>query len=102
MTVKPYVVPEADSGPQFAFKFGAKSYSVPFVEDLPLERLEALNAMRGVGSSDMNLRELTALLFGDEAGAVVYQMSAKQFQGLVEAWEGASSATVGESDPSDG
>ena len=102
MTVKPYVVPEADSGAGFAFKFAGKSYSVPFVEDLPLERLEALNAMRGVGSSDMNLRELTALLFGDEAGAVVYQMSAKQFQGLVEAWEGASSATVGESDPSEG
>lgn len=91
--------PEARDGFEFSLD-GDTVHTIPLVEDLPLERIEAMNAMRGMSPVDMSLRDLTTTLFGPEIGPVVYGLSAKQFAALVEAWEGASSATVGESDPS--
>lgn len=96
-----YQVPAAETGGEFEFKHGRKAYKVPLIEDLPLDRIDAMNALRGMSMSELSIRELTHTLFGNEVGPVVYTMTPKQFAGLVEAWEKASSTTVGESEPSE-
>lgn len=95
-----YKVPAADSSERFEFEIDGVLHSVPLIEDLPLSRIEAMNALRGMTMSELSMRELVVTLFGEEAGAAVYELSAKRFQGLVEAWEAASSADLGESKPS--
>lgn len=95
-----YKVPAVDPSERFDFEIDGTLHSVPLIEDLPLSRIEAMNALRGMTMSELSMRELVVTLFGEDAGAAVYELSAKRFQGLVEAWEEHSATTVGESKPS--
>lgn len=90
-----FVVPTVDLSDetiQFTFEHNGKSYSIPFMQHIPMPVLEAADKRGGIGHIPV-LEELGL----DEVAEAWRTMSPHQIRALTDAWTAASAASLGES-----